>query len=82
MAGNGRLKRVVFLTLIPFRFLLVPILAVLIIAELFYMLVIWIATGDDIPSERYTPMGWATSGWRWKILNWPLSGGVNARGRW
>lgn len=41
-------------------------------AHLLWCAVAWLLFGRDEFLEDRTPMGWITTGWRYKLATWPL----------
>jgi hypothetical protein len=66
----GVILRVVWIIkLIPLTFFVSgPVICM----QLIWCAVGWLCTGRDSILGDNTPMGWLTSGWRWKVMMWPL----------
>jgi hypothetical protein len=63
------LRRVVWLLKLPLQVILeLPALPL----EFVYCLFSWIFTGDDGLLDDHSPLGWLTTGWRWKVFVWPI----------
>ena len=66
----GVILRIVWIIhIIPLLFL---VCGPVIWLELIWCGVGWLFTGQDLILADNTPMGWLTSGWRWKVMMWPL----------
>lgn len=46
-----------------------------IVLEFPFLLIVWLFTGKNALLWDNSPVGWISTGWRWKLFCWPLSEG-------
>jgi len=66
------LKRIVFLLLFPFRVILFPIFIIGCFVNLMFMVVVAFLLNKDYISRYFGPRDWISSGWRGRMMCWPL----------